>query len=52
MITSLVFLLAVYMKRMETDGKKELAQRIDAHVMWLYPLAYLLGTALTLWIYV
>ena len=51
-ITSLVFLLAVYMKRMETDGKKELAQRIDAHVMWLYPLAYLLGTALTLWIYV
>jgi len=50
-ITSLVFLLAVYMKRMETDGKKELAQRIDAHVMWMYPLAYLLGTALTLWIY-
>ena len=51
-ITSLVFLLAVYMKRMETDGKAELAHRIDAHVMWLYPVAYLLGTALTLWFYV
>ena len=51
-ITSLVFLLAVYMKRMETDGKTELAHRIDAHVMWLYPVAYLLGTALTLWFYV
>jgi len=50
-ITSLVFLLAVYMKRMEADGKQELAHRIDAHVMWLYPLAYLLGTALTLWVY-
>jgi hypothetical protein len=50
-ITSLVFLLAVYMKRMETDGKQELAHRIDAHVMWLYPVAYLLGTALTLWFY-
>jgi len=50
-ITSLVFLLAVYMKRMEADGKQELAHRIDAHVMWLYPVAYLLGTALTLWIY-
>jgi hypothetical protein len=51
-ITSLVFLLAVYMKRMETDGKSELAHRIDAHVIWMYPVAYLLGTALTLWIYV
>jgi hypothetical protein len=51
-ITSLVFLLAVYMKRMEADGKQQLAHRIDAHVMWLYPVAYLLGTALTLWIYV
>jgi len=50
-ITSLVFLLAVYMKRMEADGRQELAHRIDAHVMWLYPVAYLLGTALTLWIY-
>jgi hypothetical protein len=50
-ITSMVFLLAVYMKRMETDGKTALAHRIDAHVMWLYPLAYLLGTGLTLWLY-
>jgi hypothetical protein len=51
-ITSLVFLLAVYMKRMEADGKQQLAHRIDAHVMWLYPVAYLVGTALTLWFYV
>jgi len=51
-ITSLVFLLAVYMKRMEADGKQHLAHRIDAHVMWLYPVAYLVGTALTLWFYV
>jgi hypothetical protein len=50
-ITSLVFLLAVYMKRMETDGKAELAHRIDGYVVWLYPVAYLLGTALTLWFY-
>ena len=51
-ITSLVFLLAVYMKRMETDGRQALAHRIDSYVMWLYPAAYLLGTALTLWFYV
>jgi hypothetical protein len=51
-ITSLVFLLAVYMKRMETDGKQAIAHRIDAYVIWLYPLAYLIGTALTLWFYV
>jgi Neurotransmitter-gated ion-channel ligand binding domain len=51
-ITSLVFLLAVYMKRMETDGKSEMAHRIDAHLIWMYPVAYLLGTALTLWFYV
>jgi len=50
-ITSLVFLLAVYMKRMEADGKQATAHRIDKHVMWLYPLAYILGTALTLWFY-
>jgi hypothetical protein len=50
-ITSMVFLLAVYMKRMETDGKTALAHRIDAYVIWLYPVAYLLGTTLTLWFY-
>jgi hypothetical protein len=50
-ITSLVFLLAVYMKRMETDGKQAIAHRIDAYVVWLYPLAYVIGTALTLWFY-
>jgi hypothetical protein len=51
-ITSMVFLLAVYMKRMETDGKEQLTHRIDGYVVWLYPVAYLLGTALTLWLYV
>jgi hypothetical protein len=51
-ITSMVFLLAVYMKRMETDGKAELTHRIDGYVVWLYPVAYLLGTALMLWLYV
>jgi hypothetical protein len=51
-ITSLVFLLAVYMKRMETDGKMALTHRIDGFVVWLYPLAYLVGTALTLWFYI
>ena len=50
-ITSVVFLLAVYMKRMETDAKQQLAHRIDARVMWLYPAACPLGTTLTLWIY-
>jgi hypothetical protein len=50
-ITSFVFLLAVYMKRMEADGKQAIAHRIDAYVIWLYPLAYLIGTALTLWFY-
>jgi hypothetical protein len=36
---------------MEADGKQQLAHRIDAYVVWLYPVAYLVGTALTLWIY-
>ena len=39
-VTSLVFIMAVYIKRLEGEGKQILAKRLDKYVLWLYPFAY------------
>jgi hypothetical protein len=45
-ITAVVVAFNVILKRMELVGKAELAQRIDAYSIRVYPLAYLIGGAL------
>jgi hypothetical protein len=45
-VTALVLILSVFLKRWATEGKEDLAQRIDKYVVrWLYPLAYIAAVA-------
>jgi hypothetical protein len=39
-VTALVIVYNVYLKRMETSGKESFALRIDKYMIWIYPLAY------------
>ncbi len=45
-ISALVVLYNVYLKRLEIKGKREQAERIDKHSLRAYPLAYALGILL------
>jgi hypothetical protein len=49
LVTALVIVFNVYLKRLEVDGKGALAHRIDKYAIWFYPLAYLIGIALVYW---
>jgi hypothetical protein len=42
LVTALVLILAVALKRMVSDGKEALVLRIDKYVIFFYPLAYIL----------
>jgi len=46
-ITSLVILLNVKLKRMDADGEQEKVQKIDKYVLWVYPFIYFAGIPLT-----
>jgi hypothetical protein len=39
-VTALVILFNVYLKRLEVTGKHNFAQTIDQYMIWIYPLAY------------
>lgn len=39
-VTSLVFIMTVYIKRLDGEGRQILAKRLDKYVLWLYPFAY------------
>ncbi len=40
-VTALMLILAVLLRRMVGDGKDVLANRIDRYVIWFYPFAYI-----------
>jgi len=42
-ITSLVILLNVKLKRMDAEGKQEQVLKIDRYVIWIYPFVYFIG---------
>ncbi len=42
-VSALVIVLNVYLKRMEVNGRQETARRIDRVVIWFYPLAYFIA---------
>jgi hypothetical protein len=42
-VTGLVVVFNVYLKRLEVTGKESFAQRVDTYMIWIYPLAYLIA---------
>jgi hypothetical protein len=45
-VTGLVVIFNVYLKRLEVSGKQSFAQRVDRYMIWIYPLAYLVAFGL------
>jgi hypothetical protein len=50
-ISVIVVLYNVVLKRLEVSGMGETATKIDSFMIWLYPLAYLISTAFIVTIY-
>jgi len=42
-VTALMLILAVLLRRLVSDGKEALVNRIDGYVVWFYPFAYVAG---------
>ena len=50
-VSVIVVIYNVYLKRMETDGREELAHRIDKPMIWLYPVLFLIGALIAVGIF-
>jgi hypothetical protein len=50
-VSVIVVIYNVSLKRLEADGRSELAHRIDKPMIWLYPILFLLGAAIAVGIF-
>ena len=50
-VSVIVVIYNVYLKRMESDGREELAHRIDKPMIWLYPVLFLIGALIAVGIF-
>ncbi len=46
-VTILVVVVNVYLRRLEAADKEERARRIDKYILWLFPLGYILAVGLS-----
>jgi hypothetical protein len=42
-MTAVIFAYNVYLRWLDMNEKKELAERLDNLMIWIYPLAYIIG---------
>jgi hypothetical protein len=45
-VTGVVLVFNVYLKRLEVEGKKNVAHTIDKYTLWIYPVAYIVAFGL------
>ena len=50
-VTVLVVIFNVILKRLEVMGRSETAHRIDSLAVWIYPALYVVGALVALWIF-
>jgi hypothetical protein len=50
-ISALVVVVNVALKRLEVAGKTELAAKIDRPLIWLYPILYAVGGFVAYWLF-
>ena len=42
-MTGVIFAYNVYLRWLDMSGNKELAERLDRFMIWIYPLVYIIG---------
>jgi hypothetical protein len=42
-MTAVIFAYNVYLRWLNMNEKKELAERLDKYMIWIYPLTYIIG---------
>jgi hypothetical protein len=50
-VTALMLILAVLVRRLISDGRDLLVNRIDRYVIWFYPFAYVVGLLIVIIVY-
>ncbi|HOD75697.1 MAG TPA: hypothetical protein PKJ17_06695, partial [Syntrophorhabdaceae bacterium] len=50
-VTALMLILAVLVRRLVSDGRDLLVSRIDRYVIWFYPFAYIVGLLIVILVY-